>query len=753
MWASMRVLQVVGLQGGKSRFRRAFVVAGDTLAVMAEDQAGVQNQTSGEVRGSVVQAGTIHQFWLGEARSDAIGRPLVPRQLPPAVRDFTGRAEHVAALDALLSTGHDETSWPRTAVITAIDGTGGIGKTTLAVWWAHRTQHQFPDGTLHVNLRGYGPGDPATTTDVLDGFLRTFGVSPDRMPVGVEAQAGLFRSLLAERRVLIVLDNAHHADQVRPLLPGTPGCLVLITSRDSMTGLVVTDGAARLTLDLLTEPEAVQLVTGVIGPARATAEAAAVLELVRRCSRLPLALRIAAARATAYPHATVADVVAELTDEHARLEVLSRGEDQHAAVLAVFDWSYQRLSDDQARVFRLLGLHPGPEVGVAATAAAADIDLPTASRVLEELAQVHMIEPVSKGRYRFHDLLRAYALDQATHTDSPVERDHVQLSLLDWYAHTGRACDALAYPAYPRLRQLAPVPSRPTPIPDQTTALAWLAKERDNLLAAMHDAARHGRHHHILHLVASLRTLIASGSWDAALDAVSRAIDAARCCEDHRAEILFRLWHGDSLIFLRRWDDARADFDQALALARTLDDRGLLAEALNSLGWLSIEQGRFEQAFRYLEEALPLSRGADTGRTEGLVECNLSQAYATLGRYQQALHHAENELSLRRRCGDVEGEAMALHDLGRAWQGLGQHRKAIELCRKAISVGRTTSFLYQTVAEPLDTLAVSLHHTGDTASAMVCWEEAVAIFDDCGRPFEADQVRERARGASIPPQT
>lgn len=323
---------------------------------------------------------------------------LVPRQLPLAIRDFTGRAAHLAALDALLPGDGG------TVVISAVDGAAGIGKTTLALHWAHRVQHQFPDGTLHVNLRGYGPGEPATPDEVLNGFLRALGVPAEAIPADVEAQSALFRSVLAGRRVLVVLDNANSADQVRLLLPGTPGCVVVVTSRDSLTGLVITESAHRMTLDLLTQQEALALVTGIIGPQRAAAEPEAVTELIRLCARLPLALRIAATR-----RSTVADVVAELADEHSRLDVLSQGGDERTALRAVFDWSYQRLDAPHARLFRRLGLHPGPDFSLHAAAAVADLEPAKARAMLDDLARAHMIEWTWGGRYRFHDMLRAYA--------------------------------------------------------------------------------------------------------------------------------------------------------------------------------------------------------------------------------------------------------------------------------------------------------------------------------------------------------
>lgn len=290
------------------------------------DLSGVHNEASGGLRGPVVQAGSIDHLSLsGPAHVESDQAELLPRQLPLAIRDFTGRAEQVTELDALLAdnAGADTGA----VVISAVDGTAGIGKTTLAVWWAHRVQDRFPHGTLYANLRGYGPDDPATASEVLDGFLRGLGIPGGAIPHGVDAQAGLFRSVLAGRQVLIELDNAHSADQVRPLLPGTPGCVVVVTSRDGLTGLVITEGAHRLTLDLLTPDEAHDLVASIVGPRRAAAEPDAVATLIRLCVRLPLALRIAASRAAA-PHTIIAAVVAELADERYRLDALSWGEDK-----------------------------------------------------------------------------------------------------------------------------------------------------------------------------------------------------------------------------------------------------------------------------------------------------------------------------------------------------------------------------------------------------------------------------------------
>jgi tetratricopeptide (TPR) repeat protein len=679
---------------------------------------------------------------------------VVPRQLPLTVRDFTGRVEFLTALDALIPTeaepDRSAIDTTQAVVISAVDGTAGIGKTTLAVHWAHRVQHRFPDGTLHINLRGYGPGDPATPGEVLDGFLRALGTPAERMPVGVDAQAALYRSLLGGRRMLIVLDNANSADQVRPLLPGASGCMVLVTSRDSLTGLVVTEAAHRLTLDLLAPAEALALVTGIITTERATAEPAAVADLIRLCARLPLALRIAAGRVAAHPRTTVGEVVAELVDDRDRLDVLSRGDDERTAVRKVFDWSYQRLSAEHARFFRRLGLHPGPDLSVDAAAAVAEVDVAAARGLLDDLASAHLIERTARGRYRFHDLLRAYSADQAHRVDHDEACGRALLTLLDWYAHHARICDELVFPANPRLPpQLAPPATRSAPTPDRTEALAWLQAERANLLATMREATRQGLNRHAIQLADSMRFLYVMGGWDDLLEVDSCGIAVAQDIGDAGAAASFLSRRGDTHIEARSWAVAEADIRQALALSQAIGDDLRHGWALNGLAIMFLTQERFDEAAAHLREALPLSRGVDTGRLEAVLEGNLCQACIGMGRYQKALEHGERSRDLRHRAGDLHGEPYTLHLLARAWQGLGDHRKVIDLCRQAIDVGREVGNLVDTVAAPLNTLAISLHHNGNTEEAIVRWTEAVILFDRYGRPRRAAEVRQRLRSARV----
>jgi tetratricopeptide (TPR) repeat protein len=689
---------------------------------------------------------------------------VVPRQLPAAVRDFTGRAGHLAALDALAppKSGHPNPEehpshklggpGASSVVITAVDGAGGIGKTTLALHWAHRNQDRFPDGTLHVNLRGYGPGTPATPSEALSGFLRALGVVARAIPPEVQEQSALLRSLLAGKRVLMVLDNARSPEQVRPLLPGTAGCMVLVTSRDSLTGLVVTDAAHRLTLDLLDIPEAHALVTGILGAQRAAVEPAAVAELVRLCSRLPLALRIAATRAAAHPHQRVADVVADLADDRTRLDILSETGDEHAAVRAVFDWSYQQLPPEQARLFRRLGLHPGPDLTLPAAAALAQQSPAETRPLLAALVGAHLIEPTAGGRYRFHDLLRAYAADQAHHHDTLDDRHQATESLLTWYTHTARTADHHLFPWSEQVPAVVAGRRHAHSIPGVDEAWAWLTSERTNILAALQHAADHQLDQHTIPLAHACHFLGSAGSPQEAMDACSLAISATHRAGNRVQEVLLLIWRGELASLLSAWDQAKDDLDGAAALAEQLDDVKLQAWTLNDLGLFFLRRGQFDEALRWLDRALPLNRGIDTGQGEAIVEGNLSAAHTGLGHYQLALEHGERSLHLRRQIGDRVGETFALTRLAHAWRGLRAPEEAIRLCRDAIGIGRSSPISRdQTVAAPLDVLATCLHDLGRTGDAIACWQEAATIYDDTGYPHRAAEVRQRLHDAMSSP--
>ncbi|MGH8921280.1 MAG: NB-ARC domain-containing protein, partial [Actinomycetes bacterium] len=380
----------------------------------------------------------------------------------------------------------------------------GVGKTALALRWAHRVRGDFPDGQLYVNLRGYDPGQPLSADDVLAGFLRALGLAGHDIPLEVDERAAAYRSLLDGRRMLVVLDNAATVEQIRPLLPGTPSAMVVVTSRDSLAGLVARDGARRLGLDLLPPEDAVSLLRVLIG-ARVEVEPDAAMTLANQCARLPLALRVAAELAVARPTTSLAVLVAELVDEQLRLHLLDAGGDPRTAVRGVFSWSYQHLPADAARAFRLLGLHPGPDLDLYAAAALTDTTPGQAQHLLGLLARAHLVHTASAGRYGMHDLLRAYATHLATDEDSGHERRAVLTRLFDYYlAIVVAAMDTLV-PAERHLRPRIPDPAPPGPVvADLITARAWLDAERAILAAICAHTARYGWPGHTTRLATTL---------------------------------------------------------------------------------------------------------------------------------------------------------------------------------------------------------------------------------------------------------
>src|SRR4051794_7573027 len=413
----------------------------------------------------------------------------IPRQLPAAIGGFVGREADLARLEALLTTARAGTA--RSVVIAAITGTAGVGKTTLAVSWAHRVRDRFPDGQLYANLRGYDPGAPATPTEVLDGFLRAVNVPSNKIPPNLEQRSALFRSLVDDRRILIVLDNANSAEQVRPLLPGSASSVVVVTSRATLTGLAVSVGAARVRLDLLRFDDAVALLRTVVGERRAAAEPRALADLVRLCAQLPLALQLGGQRAAARPDLPLADLVADLADESERLELLSSGADEFTAARAVFSWSYHNLPGQHARMFRLLGLHPGPDISIHAAAALAGLAPAHTRRLLDNVVDAHLVEHTGGSRFRMHDLLRAYAREQV----STTEADAGFRRLAGFYLHATAAADQLLHPGRGRtLVDAAPEPAHPIAFVDYDEALRWCEQERTSFVAVAATCAERGLH-------------------------------------------------------------------------------------------------------------------------------------------------------------------------------------------------------------------------------------------------------------------
>jgi DNA-binding SARP family transcriptional activator/tetratricopeptide (TPR) repeat protein len=707
--------------------------------------------------------------------------PSVPRQLPAPVAHFAGRSEELAALTRLLDRPAGQT--PEAIVISAIDGTAGVGKTALAVHWAHQVADQFPDGQLYVNLRGYDPGQPVPAAEALSGFLRALGVPGQDIPTTEADRAAQYRSLTAGRRMLVVLDNASEVEQVRPLLPGSPACVVLVTSRDSLAGLVARDGARRLDLDLLPTGDALRLLRVMIG-ARVDADPGAAEMLADRCCRLPLALRVAAELAVARPAVPLAELARELADQQRRLDLLDANGDPRTAVRAVFSWSYRHLDDDTARAFRLLGLHPGPDLGYHAAAALTGASVEQARRLLDRLARAHLIQLVGPGRYGMHDLLRAYAGQLAASDASQAseqERRAALTGLFGYYLHTAATATDTLYPRESRRRGKTRQPEGTLdPVSDTATARRWLDAERVTLASVAVYAADHGWPGHATGLATALSRYLDTGSHYAeAVTIHASARKAARQVGDRAAEA--SALNGLGLVDSRqgRHEQAAGHFQTALTLCRQTGDQSGEIRALVNLGLVDSRQGRHEQAAGHFQTALTLCRqtGDQSGEIRALVNLGLADlrkghheqaadhlqealalcreagdltprgyALTTLGllhtgkgRYQEAADHHQQALILFRQVGDRSGEANTLNGLGELFLAVGRPDDSRNHHTMALREARDIGDRYEQ-ARAYDGLGHACHAVADHDGADRYWQLALTVYVQLGTP-EADQVR------------
>jgi DNA-binding SARP family transcriptional activator/Flp pilus assembly protein TadD len=615
---------------------------------------------------------------------------VMPRQLPTTVDGFAGREAELKALDGLLSR-HDGRG-PRAVVVAAITGTAGIGKTTLAVHWSHRVPDRFPDGQLYVNLRGFDPsGRALEPAEALSGLLDALQVAPQELPASLAAQAGLYRSLLAGKRMLVLLDNARDTDQVDPLLPGTPGCLILVTSRNELAGLV-TRGAHPISLDVLTHDEARQLLASRLGHDRVSAEPEATDEIIDRSAGLPLALTIVAARAATHPASPLSTFASQLRDTRDSLGMLAGG-DTATDVRAVFSWSYRLLSPQVARLFRLVGLHPGLHMATGAAASLAGMPVPQVRPLLADLVRAHLLVEQIPDRYACHDLLRAYAAELTRAHDDGSDRRAALHRLLDHYLHTARAAARRLYPHGETITLIAPQPGVSTADltqPDQATA--WFLAEHPVLLAAMEQAAANGFDRHVCHLAVSM------------------------------------------FVFLHRrghWHDRAVTQQAALDAARRLGDRTEQARAHRNLAAAAADLGRFDDADLHLRRALELSGAAGDPLGQAWVHYRRNLVYAVQCRSDDALDAAQQALDLFQTAGDLAGQAMALTDVGWYHGRLGNHQRALVLCRQALALHQELdNRTYQ--AHTWSCLAEIHHHIGDRPQAIACYEQALALFREFG---------------------
>ncbi|WP_322746684.1 AfsR/SARP family transcriptional regulator [Saccharothrix syringae] len=653
----------------------------------------------------------------------------VPRQLPAAPPHFTGRDAELTALTAAAERGG-------AVVISAITGAGGIGKTWLALHWAHRNLHRFPDGQLFVDLRGFSPdSEPMDPAVAVRGFLDALGVPPGRQPADPSAQTALFHELAAGKRMLLVLDNAAGAAQAAPLLPGGSTCTVLVTSRSRTAAAVA---GRELALGVLDDTEARDLLTAKLGAGRTAAEPAAVTELIRLCGGFPLALGIVAGHAHTRPHLPLSVVAADLRDLGlAALE----DSDPTASLPAVLSWSLRALTPDQRRAYALLGTAPGPDIGLPAAASLVGLPRDEAAAVLAALEHASLLTRDGHDRHRMHDLIRAHAADTAHDLPEP-ERDAALRRLLDFYLHTADAADRAVYPSRGTLALDPPAPGvHPHPDFDPATAMAWFDAEHPNLLAAHHHAAARGRHRTTWDLARSLHSYHQRRGhlhdritvWRAALAAAAHLPDPGALIQAHRLL-------GTAQALLGRHEEAFEHMHRALALAEEHRDPTHQAHTHRMLALAWERQGDDRRALEHITRSLHLHRALGQPVLEADALNAVGWYHARLGDYDTAREHCLAALALQRDQADDGAVANTLDSLGYIDHRTGRHAEAVEHYRQALDRYRELGITYE-YTDTLDRLGHPHAALGQRDRAREVWREALRLYRHQDRDTDADRVR------------
>nr|WP_246481267.1 tetratricopeptide repeat protein [Amycolatopsis umgeniensis] len=668
----------------------------------------------------------------GEPLPSPRPRARVPRQLPAEPPGFTGRTTELSILDELV---------PRSGgvggavALAAITGTAGAGKTALAVHWAHRVKDRFPDGQFYANLRGHSPGPPATALEVLTRFLAALEIPAERLPADTETASALYRTLMTDRKALVLLDNVARVDQVRPLLPAGPGCLVLVTARDRMAGLVAFHGARRLTLGMLDPGEALELLARVLGADWIKAEREAAAEVAELCAYLPLALRIAAANLADHPGNGIEDYSVELRKGNL-LAALTVPGDEQIAIRTAFDLSYRALPAETSRLFRLLSLVPGNDMGVEA------VEILTGSGqagpMLDALAGAHLVEQHAPDRYHFHDLLRRYAADRLEARESPAEIGSARGRLHEWYL---RAVDNAAKLAYPHMFRLPlSVPDGPIPAAVKENAADWLETELGNLVAVIEDAARIGPRPMAWLLADALRGYfwmsLRQVEWRAAAAA---ALSAAEEDGDPRARAAARFSLADLSFRQGRYREAVRYYTGALMLARRAGWVEAQAAVLGNLGCAYWQSGRLPAAAARFSRGLELSRRAGRAAGEAVALGNLGLVHWEMGDLPRAAEHYARALRRYRRIGSRYGEAINLSNLGQVQHARGRVSEAAGLLAEALTLHREAGNRAGE-AETLGRLASAYCDLGRLADALTHARDGLRLAHETGEPRGEGEV-------------
>ena len=705
-------------------------------------ERGVARTARKETAGMLADA--LHLTGSARAEFEAVARgravpggagagveAVAPRMLPRDIASFTGRQQELQELvDGAVGAGESG----GVVGIYAIGGMAGIGKTALAVHAAYRMLPQFPDGQLFADLRGYTAGQAlAEPGEILDMFLRRLGVDVADLPASVDERSGMLRDRLASKRVLMVLDNVATESQVRPLLPGAGGSLVVITSRGSLAGLEVD---RRVGLGVLPADQATGLLAGLVGPERAAAEPEALRQVRDFCGCLPLALRIAGQNLAVRPSWTVARLARMLAGEQDRLDTLEAGDRR---VRSAFMVSYRQLPESDARMFRLLGLHPGPDFDASAAASLAGIDAADAELVLDRLALAHLITENASGRFGMHDLLRLCARQICRDQESQASIDAALARLVSHFSELARFLDASLSP---QLRPAAPdaaIQAR-TSLLSRRQALAIFEMERPSLLPVLGLAAGQSWHEQVWQLSGSMANpLVLLRQLDDLLWVSEIALCAARKAEDTAATTTALRWRGTAYSGLRRFNDAIASFQDALAICRETGDLGGEGWILNNLGSAHQEMRRFEDAIAWYQGALAVCRETGDRLGEGRTLSNLGLAYSELRRFDQAITCHQEALAIRRETGDRLGEGRTLSNLGLAYSGLRRFEDAVACHQEALVIFREAGDRYGE-GHVLANLGLAYSGLQQFEQAIAYYQDALVHFREVGDHHEEGQV-------------
>ena len=677
--------------------------------------------------------GAGRERFLRSADAEAPARG--PRQLPLDIADFSGRSGELSRLDDVVGGSGDR---PATVVLSAVAGMAGVGKTALALHWAHRVRDDYPDGQLYVNLRGFDAAESvADPSDVLRAFLQALDVPPGRIPGTLDERAALYRTVLGDKRVLVVLDNARDEEQVRPLLPAAGGCAVVVTSRDRMAGLVAAQGARPVMLDVLSEAEAYTLLTARAGAARVAAEPDAAAEIIAYTARLPLALTIAAARIATHPGFPLSTFAAELRAPAGPLDALADGD-----VRRVFSWSYLACSKEARRLFRLLGLHPGPDLTVTAAAALADLPEAEAAPLLAELTRLHLLAQHRPGRFAFHDLLRAYAGELARSAEDPDELTAARLRMYDHYLrHACAAGDALQ----PQWLKVPMPAATAAPPMTQAEATAWFTEEDRVLPGILRDAADTGADAYPWRLAAYLVCFYAPGArWSESGPLQRLALEAATRSGDLLGQATARR-------LLARADSRTgrlADADEGMRTARDLyaglGDLLGEAQAEHNLSEICLQSDRPADAIGHSRRAVELYRRA--GYRAGLARALNAVGWvaANMGDYDETIVNCSEALAIQEAGGDLNGQAATTDSLAVAYEARGEVALAATMYERSAALFQASGDRFHE-AEVLSHAGAAHHDLGNADQAGRCWQEALDIYREIGSHAAEEVERNLAR--------